>query len=56
MVKKNEEHLRMLNDAVSRFKKIQEQDPGDNEIFSKELGSATVNQEMFRWSQSSMTS
>jgi hypothetical protein len=26
---------------VSRFKKIQEQDPGDNEIFSKELGSAT---------------
>ena len=41
MPKKDHEHLQMLIDAVSRFKKIQEQDPGDNDIFSKELGSAT---------------
>ena len=41
MPKKDHEHLQMLIDAVSRFKKIQEQDPGDNDIFSKELDSAT---------------
>jgi hypothetical protein len=42
MPKKNQEQLEKLQDAVSRFKKVKEQDPGDNEIFSKYLDSATL--------------
>jgi hypothetical protein len=42
MPKKDHEHLQMLIDAVSRFKKIKERDPGDNEIFSEYLDSAIL--------------
>jgi hypothetical protein len=39
MAKKNQEHLEKLQDAVTRFKKLQAQNPGENEIFSEELDS-----------------
>ena len=42
MPKKNQEQLEKLQDAISRFKKIKEQDPGNNEIFSEYLASAIL--------------
>jgi hypothetical protein len=42
MAKKDYEFLEKLCDAVTRFKKIKAQDPGDNEIFSEELSSIII--------------
>ena len=39
MAKKNQEQLEKLQDAITRFKNLRAQDPGDNEIFSRELDS-----------------
>ena len=35
MPKKSMENLRQAHDAVNRFKKHKDQDPGNNEIYSK---------------------
>lgn len=43
MAKKNHERLIKIHEALNRFKKIKEQDPGDNEIFTE-----SVNLEMQR--------
>jgi hypothetical protein len=42
MAKKNQDYLVKLLDAVTKFNKIDEQDPGDNEIFSEELDSVIL--------------
>ena len=42
MAKKNQEQLDKLQDAVTRFKKIMTQEPGDNKIFSQELDSVIL--------------
>ena len=49
MAKKKQSYSDMVHDSIRRFKKIKDQDPGDNEVFTRTINA--VIQELFEKNQ-----